>query len=124
MNILEKNENKAMCRVAFRASNGVNGRSVSPIAMTTVTFQNGGKLTFNPISSLSLTSDNITNNHTNINDAWNSFKSYLISIIDIHAPMIKKNGKGSRLLMVNDRHKIQNEGTRFSLEKSKMKWND
>ena len=124
MNILEKNENKAMCRVAFRASNGVTGRSVSPIAMTTVTFQNGGKLTFNPISSLSLTSDNITNNHTNINDAWNSFKSYLISIIDIHAPMIKKNGKGSRLLMVNDRHKIQNEGTRFSLEKSKMKWND
>ena len=124
MNILEKNENKAMCRVAFRASNGVNGRSVSPITMTTVTFQNGGKLTFNPISSLSLTSDNITNNHTNINDAWNSFKSYLISIIDIHAPMIKKNGKGSRLLMVNDRHKIQNEGTRFSLEKSKMKWND
>ena len=81
MNILEKNENKAMCRVAFRASNGVNGRSVSPIAMTTVTFQNGGKLTFNPISSLSLTSDNITNNHTNINDACNSFKSYLISIM-------------------------------------------
>ena len=66
MNILEKNENKAMCRVAFRASNSVNGLSVSPIAMTTVMFQNGGKLTFNPISRLSLTLDNITNNHTNM----------------------------------------------------------
>ena len=71
MNILEKNENKAMCRVAFRASNSVNGLSVSPIAM----------INSDPISSLSLTLDNITNNHTNINDACNSFKSYLISIM-------------------------------------------
>ena len=57
---------------------------VSPIAM----------INSDPISSLSLTLDNITNKHTNINDAWNLFKCYLISIFDIHAPMIKNIVRG------------------------------
>ena len=43
------NETKVMHRITFRASNSVNGLSVPSVAMRTVTFQNGRKLTFNPI---------------------------------------------------------------------------
>ena len=36
-------------RITFRESNSVNGIKCLSVAMTTVTFQNGRKLTFNPI---------------------------------------------------------------------------
>ena len=49
MDISEKNETKVLHRITFRASNIVNGKSVSAVAMKTVQFQNGRKLTFNPI---------------------------------------------------------------------------
>ena len=48
MNISEKNETKAKHIITFKTSNSVNGWSVSSVAMTTMTFQNGRKLTFNP----------------------------------------------------------------------------
>ena len=56
MNILGKNETKAIHRITFRGSNSINGYSVSFVAMTTVTFQNSRKLTFIPIYFLHLNS--------------------------------------------------------------------
>ena len=50
MYISKKNETKAMHGITFKASKGVNGLSVSSVAMTTVMFQYGRKLTFNPTS--------------------------------------------------------------------------
>ena len=50
MNISKKNETKAMHNITFKASNGVNGLSVSSVAITRVMFQYGRKLTFNPTS--------------------------------------------------------------------------
>ena len=50
MNISKKNETNAMNSITFKASKGVNGLSVSSVAMTTVMFQYGRKLTFNPTS--------------------------------------------------------------------------
>ena len=49
MDILEKNETKVMHRIIFRASNTINGLSVSAVAMTTVSCQNGRKFEFNLI---------------------------------------------------------------------------
>ena len=50
MNISEKKyETKAMHTVTFQISHSVNRWSVSTVAMTTMTFQNGPKFTFNPI---------------------------------------------------------------------------
>ena len=48
INISEKNETKAMHRINYRASNSVND-SISSVAITTMMFQNGRKLTFNRI---------------------------------------------------------------------------
>ena len=49
MDISEKNETKVIHGITSRASNSVNGQSVSSGAMTTLTFQNDRKLRFNPI---------------------------------------------------------------------------
>ena len=49
IDISEKNETEATHWINFGASSTVNRKSVTSVAMTTMTYQNGRKCTFNPI---------------------------------------------------------------------------